>query len=45
MNLSGTVKGAFFVVNGRMQPFRAALKQWQAKDKEYFPGIYYFNVE
>jgi hypothetical protein len=39
MNLSGTAKGAFFVVNGRMQPFRIALKQWHAKDKEYFPVI------
>jgi len=39
MNLSGTAKGAFFVVNGRMQPFKIALKQWHAKDKEYFPVI------
>jgi len=42
MNLPGTGKGAFFVVKGRVQPFRVALKQWQGKDKEYFPDIYYF---
>jgi hypothetical protein len=42
MNLSGTGKGAFFVVKGRMQPFRVALKQWHGKEKGCFTGIYYF---